>query len=296
MTVQYQHFPEFKKFLEAQPAKDRMYSNTRTKRAHYAAGGFGCKRQGVYEFAGFPELETDLIGRMVFRFGDAGQKAIEEEFINAKIFETREQSMETHDSRLQFPFSMRCDVIISLPKDLDPEQKMRPLEIKTSSASQFYDNVYKGWNGNGDTVYPGIVTIPKDYHLAQLNLYLKVTKTDWGVLVVINRDNLDYVVYKVNYDDELYERTVNHCNDTEQAYFKFKQTGELPPRVVDPLPLGVYKRDTKENCIGDAKLEKSSFPCIYRNKESNRYGFCKFFFDCHKEQLSSLNLTKENFK
>jgi hypothetical protein len=203
--------------------------------------------------------------------------------------------MQFHDPRLKYPFSIRCDILATLPGDMDPEKKMRPYEIKTMGSSQFYNQVYEGWGGRPDKVYPGAVEVPKEYHLQQLNLYLHFMKLDYGYLFVINKDDSNYAIHKVYYDEKMYDDVVNHCLIVEKALDVYNETKVLPPRHIEPLPLSVFTRGSPQNPAGTPRLDKSSFPCMWKNKESGRWGMCNFFETCHADTLKSLGLTMESF-
>ncbi len=292
MTTKWEKDEALTKLMRERKVISRVQS--REKNAHYANGVVGCTRKAVYQFIGAPEEKPDMTSRFVFRMGDKYQEIVEEELNGCKILEAKEENLMIKDSRLKFPFSMRCDFLIQLPKDIDSEQKLRPFEVKSLGPNSYFDKEYPGWGGGPPKIYAGAWSVPKDDYLNQITLYLKSLNMDYGILFCGDRDTGDTTVYRVYYDEERYENIVEACYTNEMWLETYKSTGELPVRHIEPLPLGIYTRGSNENPKGSVKLDKSSYPCVWKNKQTGRFGTCSFFNHCHKDTLEKLGIKNLN--
>lgn len=293
--TEYEHFTEMEEFLEMNPPKTRLFGNTRVKSSHWANGIVGCKRKQAFQFIGsIDEEPMSMSGQFVVDIGESVEKTLTDRFIGARIFDAREESIQFQDPSLKYNFSMRMDLLITLPKHLDPDQMMRPCEVKSMGPGMYFPTEYGGFGGKPPTVFPGANTEPKDDYLNQCTLYMKAMGLDWSVLFCLDRDTGHYTIYKVKFSQERYDGIIAHCKSVEDGLEVYAKTGELPERIIDDFPIAIYKRKTLANEIGDPKLDKSRFPCIWKNKKTGKTGACSFFAECWKKELEDLDLTMED--
>lgn len=291
---EYENFYDLTRYVEEHPPKARLFSDTRVKDAHWANGIVGCQRKQFFQFRGeFSEEPMGMSGQFIVDIGESVEKTLTDRLIAAKVFDAREESIQFHDPNLKYKFSMRMDLLITLPPELDPDQKMRPCEVKSMGPGMYFDTEFGGYGGRPPMVFPGASTEPKDDYLNQLTLYMKAMDLDWSVLFCLDRDTGSYTFYKVNFSQERYDAIIAHCKAVEEGLVKYEETGELPPRIIEDCPITVYKRNTDKNQIGDPKLDKSKFPCIWKNKKTGKIGCCSFFADCWKNELDEMDLTME---
>lgn len=90
------------------------------------------------------------------------------------------------------------------------------------------------------------VNEPDEKHLMQLNFYLKSENADYGLLVYIDKKNMEIKQFRVEFDSTLYEKTVQRIKDLD---FHLKN-GKLPPA---------------EYYFNDQKVWECKY-CPYRNE------------------------------
>lgn len=281
-----------------------------TRQAHYPSSLRACKRQLVLDWLGESEEPPNFNSLITFGFGAAFENVIVKEFKDLDFYLGDEESFKLHDDRLEHPFSGRIDVLVKLDEEMDPKQLMRPVELKTMAGGQFEKTEYGGYGGRQPIVFEGGKTKPKSYHLDQLTVYLRKMNLDWGLLIYANKDNSDYCVYKVYYDQNRYDAIVDYCREIEELVLKARETGELPPgnmieddgsivEITAPA-LTVGKRGELAGKPKMDKMNKSAgivkFPCIWQNGTSGRIATCRFFEKCHGAHLEELGLTMEDLK
>ncbi len=69
------------------------------------------------------------------------------------------------------------------------------------------------------------VNEPDPKHLMQIMLYLRAEEADYGLLVYADKKNLDIRQFRVDYDDELYNKVISRFKDLD---FHLRN-GKLPP-------------------------------------------------------------------
>ncbi len=90
------------------------------------------------------------------------------------------------------------------------------------------------------------VESPDEKHLMQINLYLKAEAADYGMLVYIDKKNMDIRQFRVDFNEELYNKTVQRIKDLDLHL----KTGKLPPA---------------EYYFNDQKVWECKY-CPYRNE------------------------------
>lgn len=311
----FENFKDLETLINTRERKSRSRSlidqdQTRKRVSHYPSSLRACKRQLVMDWMGYPEEAPDFNSLITFGFGAAFENVVVKEFKELNIYLGDEESFKLEDKRLKHPFSGRVDVLVKLPPELDEDQLMRPVELKTTSGGQFEDSSYGGYGGRPPLVFPGAKTKPKFYHVDQLTIYLKKMNLDWGLLIYASKENSDYTIYKVYYDQKRYDDIVEYCADVERLVAIAEETGELPPgntveddgstTQINGTVLDIYKIGEKKGKPKFDKVNRSGgivkFPCIWQNKDSGKVGYCRFFENCHGDHLKKLNLTIGDLK
>lgn len=253
----------------------------RIRSAHYPSDLTSCIRQKWYNFKGVSETNTmPFETKVTLKLGDSFDDIVSSMSMKAKIYAEDEWSFGITLPELQYPISGRIDIILE-----EPDGKLIPAEVKTMNSNQFYDKEYKWGNGEGSTKYPGGVTEPKLYHVAQLMSYIYKMGTEYGYLIYFCKDNSDMHIHKIYWSEEFWKDIISEAKQLE-AYLALDT---LPPRhkEVQNMELAFYKRDAIYGKKGDLKTDRPNllFPCGTKNADTGHVSFCKYFEVCWSKEI-----------
>jgi len=277
------------------------------KAAHWPSGLTNCIRKQAWDFTIGSEWNPSLNDDFTFAIGHAFEEVIVKRFKGVQAFLGEEESFTLKDERLKYPINGRVDIIVKLPPELDKEQLMRPVELKTMNSNQWEDKEY------GPMKFAGASSKPKLYHVAQLTIYLKKMNVDWGLMCYANKNSSEIMIYKIDFSQEFYDFIINYLAEVESEVMKVREDESYIPRAttitddfevvdINDVPLTLYKRNTALNEIGDPKLDKMNkdegifkFPCVWQDANTKKLKTCDYFGKCYSDKLKELDLTMDDF-
>ena len=137
---------------------------------------------------------------VILEFGNVIHGMIENMYKTSGLYLGHEVRIYDKESKV----SGRIDIVIK------EDEQMVPVEIKSIST--------RGWSY--------IKKAPKPEHVAQVTIYMKELGADHGYIHYMDKNDCSQMVWRVEYDQEEYERIVYRFKKVE----KFVEDGELPPK------------------------------------------------------------------
>jgi CRISPR/Cas system-associated exonuclease Cas4 (RecB family) len=188
-----------KYYLDREKDKDKK----RTQRQFYISQAGKCSRQIFFKFKNVPEKELEPHVLRLFDHGDHMHQ-----LIMSALTSTRDIHLVASEIKIppQELVSGRADAIVSDGKDL------YVLDIKSMNSMIFKT-----------------LTEPKEENIKQIQLYLYYFKIPKGILLYVNKDNLELKEFIIDYNPIEAEELVENLNFLKKQI----DSNTIPSRIPD---------------------------------------------------------------